>query len=259
MNLRDFYALLLRLFLGYVFVSSGLCKLTDGHFGQLIGPPRLIETLAPYGLHLFGLFIATSQVLVGALVLSQRYSLLGLVALVPMNASILAVTVSQNWTGTPVVNSVLLALNGVALLYEWPTLRVFLLPDAALPLEKPRTNLLFPDAWLPAGALLAALVAAIISRYQPSLTVIPATVLFLCVYGNVVRSPYLTWLEKGIVAVTLGGILCVTYGSPNGFVAAAGLLLVLLAIYTAKALIRPKSRLMSLPVFPTGHPDSQKS
>lgn len=98
--LRTLYLLLIRLLLGYIFLSSGLCKLSDGHFGQLIGPPHLIRDLAPYGLHDFAVFVAVSQVLVGALVLSHRWALLGLVALVPLNAGILAVTISQRWAGT---------------------------------------------------------------------------------------------------------------------------------------------------------------
>ncbi|MEM1323753.1 MAG: hypothetical protein AAGG75_26060 [Bacteroidota bacterium] len=37
MPLKDFTLLLIRLFLGYVFFFSGLCKLSGGNFGQLIG------------------------------------------------------------------------------------------------------------------------------------------------------------------------------------------------------------------------------
>ena len=121
---RDVYLLLIRLLLGYVFASSGLCKLTGGHFGQVIGPP--IAAMVP-GLASIWPFLACSQVLAGALILSGRWSLLGLVALVPLNASILAYTLANQWTGTPFVNGLLLLLNVLALLGEWPTLRVFVL------------------------------------------------------------------------------------------------------------------------------------
>ncbi|MEM6378084.1 MAG: hypothetical protein AAF705_07720, partial [Bacteroidota bacterium] len=102
---RHFFFLMVRLVLGYIFLSSGLCKLTHGAFGQLIGPPLLIDQLKEYGLELFGYIIASSQVVVGALVLTQRFSLLGLIALVPINLGILGVTLSQGWTGTPYVNT----------------------------------------------------------------------------------------------------------------------------------------------------------
>ncbi|MBC7448058.1 MAG: DoxX family membrane protein, partial [Hymenobacteraceae bacterium] len=78
MRLYDIYLLLIRLFLGYVFASAGLCKLTAGQFGQLIGPPT--ADMLP-GLEGIWQFLAASQVLVGALVLSGRWSLAGLLAL----------------------------------------------------------------------------------------------------------------------------------------------------------------------------------
>jgi uncharacterized membrane protein YphA (DoxX/SURF4 family) len=115
MSFKDFNFLLIRLFLGYLFTSSGLCKLTEGHFGQLIGPPLLIQQLTPHGLRTFGFFIAVSQVLTGALVMAQRYSVLGLIMLVPMNLGILMVTISQNWQGTPYVDAVFILLNTLGL------------------------------------------------------------------------------------------------------------------------------------------------
>ena len=39
LSVRSLYASLAQLLLGYVFASSGLCKLTGGAFGQVIGPP----------------------------------------------------------------------------------------------------------------------------------------------------------------------------------------------------------------------------
>src|SRR5687768_14812442 len=94
---KDLLTILIRLFLGYIFFSAGICKLTHGEFGQIIGPPWLEEGLAKYGLGLFAQVVAISQVICGTLLLSQRFSLLGAVMLVPMNVAILAVTVSMKW------------------------------------------------------------------------------------------------------------------------------------------------------------------
>lgn len=148
MKALDFAVLIVRLFLGFVFFSSGLCKLTDGNFGQLIGPPHLISDLAEYGLAGFGKLIAISQVLIGTLILTQRFSLVGLIALVPMNISILGVTLSQEWQGTPYINAFLLLLNICCLLYELPTLKV-LFSQKINSLKAPRSILLFPDLKLP--------------------------------------------------------------------------------------------------------------
>ena len=100
-----------RLFLGLIFFSSGLAKLTHGLTPGLIGPVWLEERMAQYGLGLWAQFVAVSQVVIGALLLSQRYATLGAVMLVPMLANILVITISLQWRGTPYVNSVLLAMN----------------------------------------------------------------------------------------------------------------------------------------------------
>ncbi|WP_234735208.1 DoxX family membrane protein [Tellurirhabdus bombi] len=208
---KDFYALLTRLFLGYIFLSSGLCKLTGGKFGQLIGPPDLINDLAPYGLRDFAIFIAFSQVMTGALILSQRYSLLGLVMLMPVNISILAVTISQRWQGTPYVDAVFVLLNVLVLLYEWNTLKVFILPEGERENQPPRTNQLFPNQWLPVATIGLALIATVTARYNAPLTVIPATIGFLLIYGNILTNSLLAVLDKAVLALSLLAILFVTW------------------------------------------------
>ena len=101
----------IRVFLGLIFFSAGLGKLTHGLTPGLIGPIWLDERLAQYGLSLWAQFVAWSQLLIGALLLSQRFALLGAVMLVPMLVNILVVTISLQWRGTPYVNAVLLAMN----------------------------------------------------------------------------------------------------------------------------------------------------
>ena len=157
---KDYFFLLTRLFLGYIFLSSGLCKLTHGDFAQIIGPPFLIKQLAEYDLQLFGYILAISQVLVGGLVITQRFSLVGLIALVPINFSILAVTISQGWTGTPYVNAFLLFLNVAALVYEYPTLKALILAEPSSPIAIPKSIALFKDIKGALGLLLV-LTAAI--------------------------------------------------------------------------------------------------
>lgn len=106
-----FLVIATRVFLGLIFFSSGLGKLTHGLTPGLIGPVWLEERLAQYGLGLFAQFVAWSQVTIGALLLSQRFATLGAVMLVPMIANILVITISLQWRGTPYVNAVLLAMN----------------------------------------------------------------------------------------------------------------------------------------------------
>lgn len=211
MTFKDFNALLIRLFLGYLFTSSGLCKLTEGHFGQLIGPPLLIQQLTPHGLRTFGFFIAISQVMAGALVLSQRYSVLGLIMLIPMNLGILMVTISQNWTGTPYVDAVFTTLNILALLYEWNTLKFLLFPEQTsieLPL---RVNKLFPDTKLPLVIIGIFGISCVLSRYQIISTSGLATVAYALTFYHVFKSQRFPLLYRLVMILALVSILAVTW------------------------------------------------
>jgi hypothetical protein len=214
MNLKDFYSLLARLLLGYVFFSSGLCKLADGHFGQIIGPPFLIADLEPHRLGGFGIFLAFSQVMTGALVLSQRWSLLGLVMLVPMNVSILAATISMGWSGTPYVNGFLLLINLLALMYEWKTLRFFLNPENTATQLPTRTHQLFPDFWLALGVLLVAFLAAATARFLHPVMISAGVATLVLAWVNVWRSIKTSWLPKTVLAASLLAIVSLSLTEP---------------------------------------------
>lgn len=103
-------------FLGFTFWGSGMAKLYAGHrFIGWIGPAWLVERLSEYGLGLYAEFIAISQVVIGFMLLTTRFKLMGGIMLVPMLVNILMVTISQNWAGTPYVLGVLLIMNGAVL------------------------------------------------------------------------------------------------------------------------------------------------
>lgn len=211
MKTKDFYVLLIRLFLGYIFASAGLCKLTDGQFGQIIGPPLLIKQLAQYDLELFGQFIALSQVVVGMMVMSQRYSVLGLIMLVPVNVSILMVTISQNWKGTPYVDAVLVALNVLALLYEWKSLRFLLLPDSTEIKAPPRVNELFPNVWWGTLGIVLGTLGGFLGIWSFPAALALGSLAFLSVYVNVFTFKNYHVLEKMILALSGLAIMSVTF------------------------------------------------
>jgi hypothetical protein len=103
-------------FLGFTFWGAGMVKMYAGHqFIGWIGPPWLVEQLEKYDLGLYAQFIAISQIVIGYMLLTTRFKLLGSIMLVPMLLNILMVTISQNWTGTPYVISALLMMNGCLL------------------------------------------------------------------------------------------------------------------------------------------------
>lgn len=119
----------IRFFLGWTFFSAGMSKLIyPSPFPGWIGPSWLIERLEEYQLGLYAWFIAISQVVIGLLLLTRRFATLGSIMLVPMLLNILMITISQQWQGTPYVVAVLLIMNLLLLLDDYPRLR-FLLAD----------------------------------------------------------------------------------------------------------------------------------
>ncbi|WP_210462390.1 DoxX family protein [Rufibacter roseolus] len=232
---KDFLVLLIRLFLGYVFFSAGICKLTHGHFGQLIGPPWLEESLAKYGLGLFAQVVACCQVVCGALLLSQRFSTLGAVMLVPMNISILAVTISQNWTGTPYVNAVFLLLNLLLLFYEYQRF-LFLFSVEATAAATPSKIETLRHGRLPWIILGAALLTMALAPFQYNLTNFAGLLTFGLAGAILLTSAILRKLEKVLVAQAMANMWLMTLGFVSPFVPTlvavnSGLILLVLLVY----------------------------
>ncbi len=206
---KDFLILLIRLFLGYIFISAGFCKLTHGHFGQLIGPPWMEERLTEYGLALFARVVAWSQIVCGVLLLSQRFSILGAIMLFPMNVSILTVTISMEWQGTPYVNAVFLVLNLLLLIYEWPKFRFLVHPGTftvtPAPLDELRKNRLNIAALVifTAAALVASAGFHMTAAFVFSLALITLAVPLL-------RSGLFSVPEKVMIAQAILNMLLVT-------------------------------------------------
>ena len=102
---------LLAFFLGLIFMMAGIEKLTG--LPDIIGPDYLIEELGKYNLRFFGQFIAYSQLVIGFLLINNRFRLLGSIMLFPMLLNILVVTISLEWRGTPFVVAFLLLIIGL--------------------------------------------------------------------------------------------------------------------------------------------------
>lgn len=203
MRNRDFIVLVIRLFLGYVYFSSGLCKLSFGFFPQLIGPPDLITNLAQYQLEGLGYTIAIMQVLSGALILSQSFSLLGLVMLLPISVSILCVTISMQWAGTPYINAFILVLNLWALFYEWDALKHLLFPWHQ-PLA-PTVVKFFPASNLALGIILFAVLSIVFSFISKHAVVVVAIILFSLLILLLWRSNLPVWYQ----AVSILMVACI--------------------------------------------------
>lgn len=184
---KDLLTLLIRLFLAYTFFSAGICKLTHGNFGQIMGPPWLEERLAEYGLGLFAQVVAVSQVIIGLLLFSQRFSLLGAIMLVPMNVAILAVTVSQQWVGTPSLNVVFLTLNLLLLGLEHKKFRFLFFASRTFQIKPSSIDHIGQNlfSWVGIGFALATLFSA---PFNILLTNIFAVLTFATFATSIIRS-----------------------------------------------------------------------
>ncbi len=115
-NLPRIILMLISIFLGFTFWGSGMAKLFYEHrFFGWIGPVWLIERLEPYGLGVYGKFIALSQIAIGYMLVTTRYKLLGSIMMLPLIGNILMVTISLDWSGTPYVLAFLLLLDLILL------------------------------------------------------------------------------------------------------------------------------------------------
>lgn len=110
--------LLIRLSLGIIYLTSGLSKLAPEHLGNIIGPVRPENAYSIDGIAIFMHFTALIQIQVGALCLSQRYAVLGLVILFPLSVGIFVFTLITGFVLTPVIIALLLALLLYALVAE---------------------------------------------------------------------------------------------------------------------------------------------
>jgi hypothetical protein len=172
----------------------------------------LIDELKEYGLELFGYIIACSQVLIGGLILTQRFSLIGLIALVPINLGILGVTLSQGWTGTPYVNAFFLVLNLAALLYEYPALKHLILAPQNSVSTSPFSILFFPEVLAPFALILLVVLIIAASFFSLTTVLLLANLFFVGLLIYILRSRSLLFLQKMVLICFFFCVLAMSNG-----------------------------------------------
>lgn len=208
---------MIRLLLGYTYFSSGMAKLAKGNYGQLIGPPDIIEQWAADGYGGLGYAVAISQILIGTLVFTQRLSLVGLIALVPMSLGILTYTITQSWTGTPYVNMLLFALLILCLIYEYRTIKMLWTPRYNKEMKISTTLKHFNDWKFPVALIISSGILAFLAtttQYQllSVLAIIYYIAIGIYVYQKVQLSRLLLKITlisffAAIIGMSLGQLL----------------------------------------------------
>jgi uncharacterized membrane protein YphA (DoxX/SURF4 family) len=151
-----------RILLGFIFFTAGMGKVTYGdYFPLTMFPMSLERLLAPHGLALLGHFIAWSQVVIGLLLLSQRFATIGAIMCVPLIANILVVTISLGFKGTPYLNTFLLGLNLFLLAADYHKIKFLFCDDDAEFRQIPvrRSSVKIDALWLAGIALCLAAAA----------------------------------------------------------------------------------------------------
>lgn len=119
-----------RILLGFIFFTAGMGKITEGHyFPFTIFQSSLAKMLAPYGLGLWGEFVAWSQIIIGFLLMSQRFATLGAIMLMPLALNIFIIIVSLGFIGTTYVVGFLICLNLFLLAADYHKLKFLFLDN----------------------------------------------------------------------------------------------------------------------------------
>lgn len=136
--LAQLFIIFTRYLIGSAFVFASIVKIKGERFSRPgmddpMGTPfHLFETLYQTGL--WWQFIGWGQFLAGALLLTQRYALLGAVMNFPIVLNVFFITISLDFSGTPMITSGMLLANIVLLMWHWPQLKIFInkKPDSFL-------------------------------------------------------------------------------------------------------------------------------
>lgn len=155
-----------RYLIGSAFVFASIVKIKGERFSRPgmddpMGTPfHLFETLYQTGL--WWQFIGWGQFLAGAFLLTQRYALLGAVMNFPIVLNVFFITISLDFSGTPMITSGMLLANLVLLMWHWPQLKVLVnLKPGAIKVTSIETH----KVWEVTG--IAMLLITILARLWP--------------------------------------------------------------------------------------------
>jgi hypothetical protein len=160
-----------RILLGFIFFTAGMGKLTHGHYFPLtMFPMSLAKILEPHGLALWGEFVAWSQVIIGFLLMSQRFATLGAIMSLPLILNIFMITVSMRFMGTPYLNAFLIFLNLFLLAADYHKLKFLFMDDVSEYRAAPLRRECWPADALWAVALGLCLVAGSFHEFNRAAT-----------------------------------------------------------------------------------------
>lgn len=155
-KLATVFIIYTRYVLGGALVFASIVKIKGKRFTTESGENypidsawHMFETFYQSGL--FWQFIGWTQLLIGALLMTQKWSRLGSFLCFPLTVNIFVITLSYYFAYTPYITGLMLIANLLLILWEWPTLKVLF--NLTPQLKKP-TVLEAHTIWTITGMLL---------------------------------------------------------------------------------------------------------
>ena len=155
-NFWILFVIYTRYALGGAIVFASIIKIKGNRFTTNSGEDypinsawHMFETLYQSGL--FWEFIGWSQLVVGALLMTQKWAKLGALLCFPITLNIFIITLSYYFAYTPVITGMMLLANLLLLAWDWQELKSLI---NIKPIFKPRERLEYESVWALTGLLL---------------------------------------------------------------------------------------------------------
>ncbi len=152
LKIFQIFTIYLRYLIGFAWVFASIVKIQgdrftsgDGIDSSIDSAWHMFETLYQSGI--YWKFIGWGQLIAGGLILSQRFSLLGAVAGLPIAANIFFITISYYFAGTPLITGLMLLGNIYLLLWDWDKIRVLFEPQS-YSYVSPDNSIIYDRCWI---------------------------------------------------------------------------------------------------------------
>ncbi|MCU0341491.1 MAG: hypothetical protein MUE30_16555 [Spirosomaceae bacterium] len=127
--LPQLFVIYTRYLIGGAFVFASIIKIKGQRFTSESGEDTPIHVLwhffeTLYQSGLYWQFIGWGQLIAGGLLMTQRYAKLGAVTFFPIMVNVFVITLSYDFSGTPVITGLMLLATLMLLVWEWDELRV---------------------------------------------------------------------------------------------------------------------------------------
>lgn len=213
MKSKELTTIIIRLTIGLIYLTAGFSKLSPEYLGNIIGPVDLGRIYTSSLIDVLMTIAAIYQIVAGALILSQKYSVVGLILIFPLALGILIFTIFAGFAATPIINLFILLLIIFALFQDKKSVgQILKLNFTAI--KSSKSSLQFPNKLLPNVALgLTILTSCLTFLDNPILNILLTFVLLIFtanlfqVKNHLLLDKILFVLFFGIGFIIINGIL----------------------------------------------------